>query len=202
MNARSTHSIAEHLISHILRVSKNERKPFVLAIDGRSGTGKTTLASLLEDRLGALVVPGDDFFAGGVSVRDDPPSVLAQACIDWRSQYEVLKSLKNTGSAEYHPFDWGTFDGSKVDNPVPMKVQPIVVSEGVYSARPEMRELYDLLVLLEAPDDVRIRRLMEREGEISEWEKQWHRAEDWYFMNVSPREAFDIVMSERGYDVL
>ena len=34
----------------------------VIAIDGQSGAGKTTLAGLLADRYGARVLHGDDYF--------------------------------------------------------------------------------------------------------------------------------------------
>lgn len=40
-------------------------RPFVVAIDGRSGVGKSTFARDLAERLGAALVEGDDFFAGG-----------------------------------------------------------------------------------------------------------------------------------------
>src|SRR3954453_1865421 len=37
-------------------------QPVVVALDGRSGVGKSTLAAILIKRLGAVVVAGDDFY--------------------------------------------------------------------------------------------------------------------------------------------
>ena len=42
----------------------------VIAIDGRSGAGKTTLSQILSERLGASVVHMDDFFLP-LSLRSD-----------------------------------------------------------------------------------------------------------------------------------
>jgi uridine kinase len=83
----------DQLASDIQRQAAQSSSPFVVAIDGRSGVGKSTLAALLAKRLDALVISGDDFFSGGVTLRNDPPSVLAEVCIDWRSLKEVVKTL-------------------------------------------------------------------------------------------------------------
>src|SRR2546426_8826109 len=39
----------------------------VVAIDGRSGSGKTTVAEAVAQAIGAVIVPCDDFFAANVS---------------------------------------------------------------------------------------------------------------------------------------
>lgn len=124
------------------------------------------------------------------------PEELAQICIDWRAQRVVLESLHQSESAQFFPYDWDAFDGSKRSEPTHIDVRKVVVFEGVYSARPELRDLVDLCVLIEISENERHQRLLKREGQIGEWEKQWHRAEDWYFTTAAPRSAFDIVLSE------
>jgi hypothetical protein len=64
----------------------------------------------------------------------------------------------------------------------------------VYAARPELADLIDMRVLLRVPDAVRMERLLAREGSLGPWERQWHAAEEWYFANVAPPEAFDVVI--------
>jgi uridine kinase len=185
----------DQLSFDIQRSAVQSRSPFVVAIDGRSGVGKSTLAALLATRLDALVISGDDFFSGGVTLRHDPPSVLAENCIDWRSLKEVVTTLSTKGQARFLPFDWEAFDGSKRSDPVVLEARPIIIVEGVYSARPELQELLDFSVLIDIPDDLRRRRLTEREGEIGAWERQWHLAEDWYFENRVRGEGFDVVIT-------
>ena len=40
----------------------SREQPYVIAIDGRCGSGKTTLATQLSERLGANLIHMDDFF--------------------------------------------------------------------------------------------------------------------------------------------
>ena len=173
-------------------------RPFIVAIDGRSGTGKSTLAGTLAQRLQAEILSGDDFFAGGEHILDETPQTLAEICIDWQEQREVLERLHLSKDAQFCPYDWDAFDGSKNAIPRIVRARPIVIFEGVYSARPELRDLVDLHVLLDVPDKVRRIRLLKREGEISEREQQWHRAEDWYFRSSATHETFDVVVSDNA----
>lgn len=184
----------DQLASDIERSAAQSSSPFVVAIDGGSGAGKSTLAAWLAKRLDALIISGDDFFSGGVTLRSDPASLLAEVCIDWRSLEQVLRTLSTNGQAHFLPFDWEAFDGSKCSDPILLKVRPIIIVEGVYSARPELRELVDFSILIDIPKDLRTQRLVAREGEIGAWERQWHRAEDWYFEKRAKREGFDVVV--------
>ncbi len=186
--------LSKRLAERIKERSADHHASFVVAIDGRSGSGKSTIASFLKAELDAIVIPGDDFFAGGVQLRNDPPQQLAADCMDWRSLGTVLDQLKRQGTAQYRPFDWEKFDGSKSDRPISVESRPVIVVEGVYSARPELRDLIDLAVLVDIDEDLRLQRLLEREGEISGWEQQWHLGENWYFTNVALRESFDFVV--------
>jgi uridine kinase len=69
--------------------------------------GKSTLASKLASQLDATVVPGDDFFIGGVVVRNEDPATLFDACIDWQAARDVLHDLIEFGEAQLHRAeDW------------------------------------------------------------------------------------------------
>ncbi|WP_373355910.1 uridine kinase [Pseudoroseicyclus sp. CXY001] len=168
-------------------------RPLRIAVDGRSGVGKSTFAGLLAADLGARLVEGDAFYAGGTEQRADPPEALAAACIDWRRQQAVLEALSAGRAASFRPFDWAAFDGSSGPE-VLLPPAEVILLEGVYSARPELADLIDVAILLTSPEELRMARLLAREGEISPWERQWHRAEDWYFAHQAPPERFDVVV--------
>lgn len=72
----------------------------------------------------------------------------------------------------------------------------IVILEGVYSARPELHDVLDILVLLDTPPEQRRRQLVEREGDHhrAEWEARWSAAEDHYFGVTMPPHCFDLVL--------
>lgn len=152
------------------------------------------MASELGGRLAATIVPSDDFFVGGVVVRGDTPATLFEECIDWRAARSVLMDLIEHGQARYHAFDWEAFDGSLRDRETIVRARAVVIFEGVYSGRVELRDLVDVSVLVHVPERERLRRLLQREGEIGDWEAQWHRAEDWYFSNVITRDDYDFIL--------
>jgi uridine kinase len=184
------------LLDLIARRSDGMARPLIVALDGRSGAGKSTLARVLADRLHAAVIEGDDFYAGGIGLRDDNPELRAAACIDWTRQRPVLDALRNGQEAVWRAFDWGAFDGRLCGRPTRSRPRPVVILEGVYAARPELADLIDLRVLVTASEDVRTARLLAREGTIGPWERQWHEAEDFYFRNVMAPETFDIVFNQ------
>lgn len=187
----------DHLADHLTKRVQRRSQPLVLAIDGRSGVGKSRLAEYLATRTNALLVSGDDFYRGGVTLRHDSAKTLADDCIDWRSQRHVLTTLRNSANANYHRFDWDAFDGSLAATPVHLSPRPLIILEGVYSARPELSDLIDLALLIQATTTLRTQRLIAREGTIGPWERQWHRAEDWYFGQAAPNNRFDCIVASR-----
>lgn len=186
---------ASELVARIRSGIDVAHSPFIVALDGRSGVGKSTLASTLADALDAPVIDGDDFFAGGTACREDTPALLAATCIDWTKQRLVLESLRSGSAAVWRAFDWDAFDGRLHDRPTRVEPRAVVILEGVYSARPELGDLVDLRVLLKIPEQLRHARLTAREGAIGPWELQWHRAEDAYFESTMRDDAFDLVLS-------
>lgn len=189
---------AQTLADMIAGSAQNKVSPFIVAIDGRSGVGKSTLAQALAERLDAGVVEGDDFYAGGIELRLDSAASRATACIDWTRQQSVLKALAAGRPAHWRAFDWEAFDGRLCDEPTKLEPRPVVILEGVYAARPELADFLDLRVVLVVPDEVRLARLGAREGTIGAWERQWHEAEESYFEAVMTTASFDVVVAPSG----
>ena len=183
-------SVAERIVAGRATADR----PFLIAIDGGSGAGKSTFAGLLSRRLDAALVSGDDFYAGGTGLHRLNPKELAEICIDRARLRAVLQRLKSNQTARYAPFDWAAFDGGLAEQETIVQPRPIIILEGVYAFHPELRDQIDFSVLLRVPQDERERRLLAREGGLTEWERQWHRAEDWYFANLARPEVFDLVV--------
>jgi len=157
LTARSTADVVEELSALLAATPAPAAGPVLVAVDGRSGAGKTDLARELARRCEASVVHMDDLYPGW--------SGLA-AAVDLLGT--VLDRLRS-GAATTHPvWDWaaGAYTG-EVDLPR----SGIVVVEGVGAgcARP-----VDLLVWLEADADVRRDRALTRDG--ATFAPHW---EDW-----------------------
>ena len=79
------------------------------------------------------------------------------------------------------------------------RANEIVLVEGVYSTRPELRPLIDIAIFVETPSDERRKRMHARghlKSDIkNDWLTPWMAAEDWYFANVRPAEHADLVLA-------
>jgi uridine kinase len=186
-----------------LRLAVDARpRPLTVALDGRSGGGKTTLAASVAEHLDVTVVGGDDFYAGGTAAEWDAmsPAERAAHCIDWRRQRSVLEALAAGQDARWDVYDWEAFDDSFAPTGGQARPAPIVLLEGVYSARPELADLCHLRVLLDVGEAVRRERVRVREGEHFDpaWDARWSSAEDHYFGLVMPPAAFDLVIGQDG----
>lgn len=186
------------LVDRIAALGHDDSRPVLVAIDGGSGAGKSTLAREVGSRVGGAVIDGDDFYAGGTAAEWDAMSAAEKAahCIDWRRQRPVLETLARGRPASWRPYDWESDDGRLLERPTVCQPAPVVILEGVYSARPELADLFDLRVLCDTPAETRRQRIVARDGgaDRTEWNRRWEEAEQWYFGRVMPRDRFDLVL--------
>ena len=136
-------SLAE-LVAEI-RARSRGAAVFVVALDGRSGTGKSSLAASLGTELAAAVVDRDDFCTGGSDAdwAARPPAERAAEAIDSRRlRREVVEPLRAGRTATWMPYDW---DEGRGRAPRPFSLAParIVVLDGAYTARPELADVVD-----------------------------------------------------------
>lgn len=199
----------ESVVARARELVIQRSNPVAIAIDGRSGAGKSTLAALIAAHLGATVIPLDDFFSAQVpSAQWDAwtPAERAAHVIDWgRVRTEALDPLRAGQVARWHAFDFAA--GPRSDGTYPMSdvwtertPRAVVILDGAYSARPELRDAVDLAVLVEVPDALRRSRLRDREDAafLKQWHARWDAAEEHNFNSVCPRESFDIVVFSDG----
>ena len=205
---RSSAGAASAIVAEV-RSRLSERRdatPFLVALDGASGAGKSTVAALLSRDLEAVMVPGDDFFAAEITdaawAALDPRG-RAAAAIDWpRLRKEAIEPLLAGRIASWHPFDFAA--GTRADGTYAMAAEPVerpprrvIVLEGAYSCRPELGDLIDLSVLVIAPVADRRRRIVQREVDpewTDAWHTRWDAAEEFYFTNIRPPSSFDLVV--------
>ena len=171
---------------------------FVVALDGMSGTGKTTISKEVANRLDAVNVLCDDFFTGGRNSAWAKKSTqeMIDTAIDWRRiRREVIEPLRAGRAASWHPFNWKAFEGldSKILTAQPKQV---IILDGAYTARNELRDVVDYTVLITMPHEQRVRRIIEREGEeySKDWHATWQASMDHYFTVMRPPGSFDLIV--------
>jgi para-aminobenzoate synthetase len=197
--------VTHTIVADILRRIVDRKMPFLVALDGGSGSGKSTVASLIAEALGAALVQADDFFAAEICDAEwelRTPEEKAADAIDWRRlRAEALEPLLAGKSAKWHAFDFEA--GVRLNGTYAMRTdlvecepKTVIVLDGAYSTRSELADLIDLSVLVDAPVAVRHERLAAREDKrsLDSWHARWDAAEEHYLTHVRPRSSFDWVV--------
>jgi uridine kinase len=170
----------------LLRAAREARAPEgvqtrIVAIDGRGGAGKTTLAAWLADELPATAVIHTDDFASWDNPIDWWPALIEQA----------LEPLAAGAVARYRPTAWAGEERAAI------VIEPggTVLLEGVSASRTAFRPFLAYAVWVETDRAVRLRRGLDRDGEDSrgQWEL-WMQEEDAYVARERPAEHVDLVV--------
>lgn len=186
----------EELVSAICELG-SQQVPLMLAVDGPSAAGKSTLASRLASTLGASVVHMDDFYR---DLTDEVRRTLrpvegVERFFDWqRLRREALEPLSRAETVCFPCFDWETGCGLTASEHA-VEAAPVVILEGVYAARPELGDLMHQLVLVETTPERRAQRRAERAVDHDGLETRWDAAEHHYFSYIRPRHFFHHVIS-------
>jgi uridine kinase/predicted membrane protein len=166
------------------KIKNKIHKPCIIAIDGRSGAGKTTLAAILKLVYECDVIPMDHFFP--------PEGQPEDANIDSeRFKNEVLTPLKDGKPFFYKPYDCAA---KAFGEPIEVTPGDIVIIEGSYSCYPPFAEYYDMKVFLSITPEEQLRRIKARNPEMAEtFKKKWIPLEESYFDKYGIEERADII---------
>ena len=152
----------------------------IIAIEGGSASGKTTLAAILRDVYDCNVFHMDDFF---LRPEQRTPQRLLEigGNLDRERFYdEVLKPLKSGETVHYRPFDCSTGTLGAVITVSPKR---LTVVEGVYSMHPAFGKYYDLGIFLDVDPNSQRQRIAKRNTEklAKRFFEEWIPLENVYF---------------------
>lgn len=153
----------------------------VIAIDGRSGSGKTGLARALADRVKAALVHLDDLYPGWHGLDATPPMVA-----------DLLGAIAVGDVGTAARWSWVR---DRPGPPLRVPPQPLIVLDGVGSGARVVRPFVNLLVWVDAPDEVRHERAMARDGETyAPWWDVWAAQEQRHHLREQTRSHADVVV--------
>jgi hypothetical protein len=157
--------------------------PLVIAVDGRSGAGKSTfMARMAEVVAGVAVVHTDDV-------------AWHHSFFDWAELMRngVLKPVRRGAAVSYRPPAW-VERGRPGAVEVPAGCRAVVV-EGVGAGRLDLADLVDALVWIQSDAaDARTRGIARDRGDVAFW-NEWEAAEVPFLDQDRPWERADVVVA-------
>lgn len=161
-----------------------------IAIDGRCGSGKTTLANKLKAYFDCHIFHMDDFYLQEYQrtyVRYNEPGGNVDR---ERFKKEVLVPLKNQQDVLYRPIECSSMSISE-GTVYPYK--PINIIEGSYSCHPELIDDYDMTIFLDIDESLQHKRIEERNGKeaLNMFINKWIPLEEKYFSSFDIQDHCD-----------
>lgn len=176
-----------------------EKRPFIVAIDGLSGAGKTTLVKHLKRILKNVVVIHIDDHIVERSKRYNTghEQWFEYYQLQWDTKFLTeqlfLKIRQNVSSLKL-PF-YQKEEDTQYDYTINLSECSIVIVEGIFLLRDEWKSFYDYIVFLDCPKEMRYARVIQRDtyiGNIDErvnkYTKRYWPAEEYYLEKQKPME--------------
>jgi len=162
--------------------------PFVVAIDGMSASGKTTLGELLHKEFPeSNLFHMDDYF---LQPHQRTPERLSEVGgnVDYeRFRDEIILHLDDKDGLSCRKFNCQTqLLGAEIH--VPWK--PLVIIEGAYSQHPYFGEPYNLQIFCEISEEEQKKRILKRNGSqiLERFVNEWIPKENVYFKTYKIKE--------------
>ncbi len=168
------------------------KKPFVIAIDGRASSGKTTFAAKLQKVINAPVISTDDFFRPRVNGKIEMTEFAGNFDLN-RFKSEIVDAVLSDKTLEYGVFDCK--QGRITHNVKPAKSDVYIV-EGAYSLHPSLSEYADIKVFFTINGEIQKDRIINRNGieGYNNFKKIWIPAEERYLEHFEIESKCDYVV--------
>jgi uridine kinase len=179
--------------------------PLVIGLAGGSGSGKTTVANEVIQRVGAhniAYLPHDAYYK---ELGHLPPNLRAQINFDHPDSLENELMIQHILSLKaYKPVALPVYDFSKhsrTKQTIEVKPQRIILVEGILIfAVPELRNLFDVKIFVDTDSDIRFIRRLQRD--ITERGRTTESVVNQYLTTVRPMHLEFVEPSKRYADVI
>ena len=165
----------------------------IIAIDGGSASGKSTLADMLERHYDCNVFHVDDFFLRPEQRTPERFSEVGGNFDRERFLSEIIEPLTMEKNVCFRRFNCST---QALEEPKTVLNKRLTVIEGVYSMHPKLGEYYDLSVFLNIDAELQRERILKRNTEVlaKRFFEEWIPLENIYFSEYGIKECADIVL--------
>lgn len=182
------------MLQEIIDIIKTNKQIKVIAIDGRCGSGKTTISKALQKEFNCNLIHLDDFF---LRPSQKTPKRLNEVGgnIDYeRFINEVLSNLEKK-EFSYKPYNCTKLD---FDNEIKVINNKLLIIEGTYSMHPKFINYYDFKIFVTLDQKLQIERLKNRNPLLLDrFINEWIPKEEAYFDKFETLKSADKVITSR-----
>jgi uridine kinase len=170
-----------------------EKHSVIIAIDGNSGAGKSTMAKHIKEHFDCNVFHMDDFFLP-LELKTEERLKEVGGNVDYvRFRHEVADRLIKGGDFDYRVYNCRTLS---FDRTVCVKEKRLNIVEGVYSMHPTLIDIYDYKIFLSIDYKEQLERIMKRSGAAltEKFKEIWIPMENRYFSELKIKEKSDLMI--------
>ena len=169
----------EPILSAISEISAHKTEPILIAIDGPAGSGKTSLANQLSNKLNSVTtIHMDDLYNGW---EDALTATLTRNLEEW-----VINPLTQRHSVNYLKFDWSI---GQYGSTVEVRDIELLILEGVGAAQEIIRQSADLTIWIEVGPQIGLARVLNRDGDqLLPYMLKWQERERAHFLKDQTKE--------------
>ncbi len=173
----------EPILSAISEISAYKTEPILIAIDGPAGSGKTSLANQLSNKLNSVTtIHMDDLYNGW---EDALTATLTQHLEEW-----IIDPFGKHQSAHYQKFNWSTGEYGLA---VEVRDIELLILEGVGAAQEIIRQSADLTIWIEVGPQIGLARVLDRDGDqLLPYMLKWQERESAHFLMDQTKENCQI----------
>ena len=183
----------------------SRQTPLVIGIAGGSGSGKTTVAQEILNRVGPARISFLQHDAYYKDLSGLPPAQRAAVNFDHPNSLETellishIESLKEGQPVRVPIYDFAHH--SRTEESFEVLPRRVILVEGILIfAEPDLRELFDVKIFVDTDDDVRLIRRMQRD--IEERGRTAENVIKQYMATVRPMHLEFVEPSKRYADVI
>lgn len=177
-----------------------EGKRTILAIDGMSGAGKSSLAQILKDVYGCAVFHADDYFPRAEQRTPERMRQPGGNLDRERLRDEILEPLAS-GAEEitFRPFDCHSMT---LCEPQTVSVGKLAIVEGSYCMHPELRRYYTDTVFLRVSPQTQRERIIERNDDMAdEFFNKWIPMENAYIESTQVQRQCEFLLDAADIEI-
>jgi len=180
-------------------------RSIIIGVAGGTGSGKTTVANRILERVGAehiACIPHDAYYKDlhhltleeRSNLNFDHPDALETSLM-----IEHLTLLRNGYPAEIPVYDFTRH--ARTDETIHVEPAPIVLVEGILIfAEPDLRRLFDVKLFIDTASDIRLIRRLQRD--MQERGRTFESVIEQYMTTVRPMHQEFVEPSKRYADVI